>query len=181
MHSNASISSAIIETDFICDTVLSLLPRSTGGGGGQSNESIIKEKISQLLHDLPKPYDIDDVSRKYKISREESMNTVLIQEIIRFNRLLSRVLSTLADTGKAIDGLLVMSNELELVYNGLLDNKVPTIWHKVAYPSLKPLGSWMIDFMDRLKFIQKWIDHGPPSSFWISGFFFTQSFLTGVL
>ena len=33
LHSNASISSAIIETDFINETVLGLLPRDVGGGG----------------------------------------------------------------------------------------------------------------------------------------------------
>ena len=142
---------------------------------------MIKAKIKDILSKLPKPFDTDEAAKKHPVRYEESMNTVLQQELFRFNKLLRTVSSTLVNVDKAIDGFVVMSQDLELVFNSVFDNRVPDAWHKNAYPSLKPLGSWVIDFVERLKFMQKWIDEGAPPNFWISGFFFTQSFLTGVL
>ena len=40
-------------------------------------------------------------------------------------------------------------NELEELFNAMFDNKVSELWSKVSYPSLKPLGSWIIDFFKR--------------------------------
>ena len=31
-----------------------------------------------------------------------------------------------------------------------MNSKVPVNWEKWAYPSLKPLGSWVIDLIHRL-------------------------------
>lgn len=117
------------------------------GGVGVSAESLIKEKIKGILAKLPKQFDVDEVAKKHPVMYEESMNTVLQQELLRFNKLLNTVTSTLINVDKAIDGFVVMSQDLEVVFNSLFDNKVPDVWHKVSYPSLKPLGSWINDFV----------------------------------
>lgn len=58
---------------------------------------------------------------------------------------------------------------------------MPGSWETKAYPSLKPLVLWQEDLLKRCAFIQNWVDHGIPATFWISGFFFPQAFLTGTL
>jgi len=63
------------------------------------------------------------------------------------------VKNSLVNLAKAIDGLVLMSVELEEVFNKMFDNLVPELWQKAAYPSLKPLGSWIIDFVERLQFM----------------------------
>jgi len=41
---------------------------------------------------------------------------------------------------------------LEKMYNAFLIKRVPDLWANKAYPSLKPLGSWVDDFIERLNF-----------------------------
>ena len=55
------------------------------------------------------------------------------------------------------------------------------MWAKVAYPSLKPLAAWVPDLLRRISFISTWYDEGKPAKFWISGFYFPQAFITGVM
>ena len=64
----------------------------------------------------------------------------------------------------------------------MVTGKEPGAWAKAAYPSRKPLGSWVLDLIARLKFLQDWFDAlVPPNIFWISGFYFIQAFITGTL
>lgn len=129
---------------------------------------------------MPKPFDVEYAGKKHAITYMESMNTVLLQEILRYNKLLILVRSSLVNIGKAIKGEVVMSQALEKISDSIFDNRIPDGWKKSSYPSLKPLASYIVDLAVRLDFINTWIEKGIPPNYWISGFFFTQSFLTGI-
>ncbi|XP_073954501.1 dynein axonemal heavy chain 1-like isoform X1 [Choristoneura fumiferana] len=181
LHSNANISYAMSET-LTCLTILrNLQPKEATGGGGLSAEEMTEMAAKDILKVLPPSLDIKLISTTYPVSYKESLNTVLIQEAIRYNRLLGVIGNSLRDLLKALKGLVVMSEALESMSGSLSRNTVPVMWSSKAYPSLKPLAAWVKDLCLRVKFMQEWADTGIPKVFWISGFYFPQAFLTGAL
>lgn len=180
LHENANISCALSETNALLDTALSLQPKSSGGEGRSWGETL-DELAKDILSRIPEPFDIERALIEYPVRYDESMNTVLTQELIRFNRLIVEIKVSLTDVQKALKGLVLLSSELEGMGNSMVIGKVPGRWAAVAYPSLKPLGSWVNDLLERIRFLQEWMDNGSPSVYWVSGFFFTQAFITGTL
>jgi dynein heavy chain len=77
---------------------------------------------------------------RYPISYKESLNTVLLQEAMRYNVLLIEMSSSLKDLLNALKGLVVMSDKLEAMASCMYSNKVPENWENKAFASLKPLG-----------------------------------------
>ena len=132
-----------------------------------------------VLDRLPPNFDLEFAENKYPVDYYNSMNTVLVQELGRVNVLLTVVRSSLQNLQKAVKGMIVMSAELDTVGRALTIGLVPALWLKKSFPSLKPLGSYVKELIDRVEFFASWLNHGPPTVYWLSGFFFTQAFLTG--
>jgi len=63
---------------------------------------------------------------------------------------------SLISLSRAIQGLEIMSVVLDKMFVAFLKNKVPPNWEIVAYPSLRPLSSWVIDLVKRVEFMRKW-------------------------
>jgi len=180
LHENADISCAQAATDQMLGTILSLQPRAASGGG-KSRDEILTDTAKAILERVPEPYLLEAVQDKYPTKYEDSMNTVLQQECIRFNKVINMVRKSLKEIIKAVAGEVVMTAELEAMGTALFDNRVPSLWANVAYPSLKPLAAWVNDFIERLQFIQTWYEEGKPNIYWISGFYFPQAFITGTM
>ena len=58
---------------------------------------------------------------------EESMNTVLIQEVIRYNVLLNTMKTSIVTLGKGLTGKIVMDEEAEEMSHSLFINLKPTL------------------------------------------------------
>ncbi|XP_039475665.1 dynein heavy chain 1, axonemal-like [Oreochromis aureus] len=127
LHDNANISFAQNEAFALLEAVVRLQPRATSAGG-KTLEEIVKEIVAGIVEKIPPPFDVEEVMEKYPVLYEESMNTVLIQEVIRYNKLLEVICLSLRDTVKALKGSVVVSSALELMARSLFNNAVPDMW-----------------------------------------------------
>eukprot|EP00658_Telonema_sp_P-2_P085426 TRINITY_DN9734_c0_g1_i8.p1 TRINITY_DN9734_c0_g1~~TRINITY_DN9734_c0_g1_i8.p1 ORF type:complete len:838 (-),score=245.66 TRINITY_DN9734_c0_g1_i8:401-2914(-) len=184
LHSNADITFNRATSRKQLATILSVQPRTKSDGGISSDDKVLllaQEFEGRLPTNIDKSKAHEETYRLTEDGTMISLGTVIGQEIDVFNRINAKLKSTLKELQQAIKGEVVMSGKLEAMYGSLLIGKVPDLWHAGSYLSLKPLASWMEDTLARIEFFRDWNDNGLPASFWISGFFFPQGFLTGVL
>jgi len=121
LHENAEIITNQNECRNILELVLSIQPR-TSSGGGKTRDEVISEIAASIKEKVPPLFDLDEIQQKYPTDYNESMNTVLAQECLKYNRLLKVMNVSLANIQKAIVGEVVMSEELEKVGTSLFDN-----------------------------------------------------------
>ena len=102
-HDNASITKDTNDANILLETML-LTQSSGGGGGGKSEDEIMSEVATDILGKIPDRYDMEEAMISYPVKFEESMNTVLTMELVKFNRLLNTIELSLKQIGKAVKG-----------------------------------------------------------------------------
>ncbi|KAK2576900.1 hypothetical protein KPH14_005525 [Odynerus spinipes] len=179
-HPNADITSLIIETRNMCTTLMSLQVQTANGDEETSKE----EKVMQLAVDVLSkiPANIDYATAEKLIGpNKKPLDVVLLQEIIRYNALLTKTRHSLKELQRGIRGLVLMSSDLEEIFTCMYEGRVPSLW-LTAYPSLKLLGSWTRDLISRVEHFASWaVTTHPPVLFWLAAYTFPTGFLTAVL
>ncbi|XP_005185418.2 dynein axonemal heavy chain 12 [Musca domestica] len=183
LHANSGITRDLQTTKTLMDSMILILGSevTSGGGGSQNADQQLLETVRDIVSNMPDNMDVEGAKKKYPVDYNESMNTVITQEMERFLKLQLEIRTSCRDIEQAVHGIIVMTPELEGVINAIKLNRIPAKWMKKSYPSLKPLASYIQDLFKRLNWLHDWHHNNKPPTFWISGFFFTQAFLTGAM
>lgn len=178
------------------NTLVDTQPKEASGSGGKSREEEVKDKLEkELLPTLPPDFieaDVEESIRKMKGPRGLTetgkgvpLNVCLSQEIQRFQMILTIVRTTMVNMIDAIEGTIIMTPDLVDAINAVFDFRVPRNWcydptgAEISW--LTPsLASWIKGLLDRHHQLFNWITKDRPPSFWLTGFFNPQGFLTAM-
>jgi len=199
LHSNADLTFRLKESNEMLNTLLDTQPKDASSGGGMSKEDQVKEKIEkELLPQLPNDFNFIDVDDKMKTlkggpkqiveggnMRLMPLNIFLRQELERFQKILDIVRHTMISMVDAIDGTTIMTPEIVDSINAVFDFRVPYKWQydptgaEISWMT-PSLGGWIKGLTDRYHQLSTWIFKERPQSFWLTGFFNPQGFLTAM-
>merc|ERR1712127_338041 len=122
-----------------------------------------------------------EINEKLAGEERTPFTSVFLQEIERMNVLLSIMKLSLFELDLGLKGDLTISDAMEVLMDALFLDRVPSTWEKKAYPSLRALGPWIADVIQRSTQLSAWVDDmNVPKVTWFPGFFNPQSFLTAV-
>ena len=187
LHPNADLTFRLKEVVAMFNALLETQPKSGGGGDGRSREDIVYEMAAELLTKVPEDF-VEVIYMKQIRSLgglDVPLNVVLFQEVTILQRVIMKVRHTLHAMRQAIDGEVVMTQELLTNIGELFNSLVPQTW--VFAPSgdefswiSSTVGLWFGMLQNRYDQNSKWLTSGRPVTFWMHGFANPQGFLTSM-
>lgn len=131
--------------------------RSGEVGEGISREEFILNVADDILSKIPENFEIWKVRKHYQLMMTPTI-VVLLQELERFNRLLTTMRRTLRLLKKALVGEIGMDATLDNVAYSLFNGQLPESWRKLAPATRKNLGGWMEHFQKRNSQYFNWVN-----------------------
>jgi dynein heavy chain len=146
MHDNVTIGRDLLEGDYLLSSLLALQGCYSSGldeSGGEAEskvdedegsgqpapppvpvvvkkpaDAILSDMIADLVQQLPESFDLDLAAERFPITYLQPLNTVLVQEMGRYNKLVDIIRTNLGSLQKAVCGHVTMTAELEATGRG---------------------------------------------------------------
>ncbi|XP_059138610.1 dynein axonemal heavy chain 10-like [Physella acuta] len=180
LNPNAEIGYYTQAAKALWEHLVELQPQTGASAAGISREDYISNIASDVLEKLPAEFDLAKIRRSLGLDISPT-TVVLLQELERFNHLLTRMRRSLMTLKRALAGEVGMSTELDDVARSLFNANIPNIWRRLAPITLKSLGNWMVHFQRRLKQYYHWVNDCEPAVMWLSGLHIPESYLTALV
>lgn len=109
-------------------------PKDSGSGGGKTREEVVLDKAKELLATLPEGYVDAEVKELVRRLHHKGLgvsgfsvplNIFLYQEICRMDNIIGIVKKSLSDIGLAIEGTIIMTDDIFTAIDNVFDAKVP--------------------------------------------------------
>jgi dynein heavy chain len=198
LHPNADLTFRKNESIAMINTLVETMPKDDSGGSGKSFEQEVMEKVEkEILPTIPPDMVWIEVTERLRVLKGPRglgepgkyqtipLNIFLNQELQRMQGMLTIVKTTLNNIVQAIQGNIIMSPQIVDAINAVGELRIPNNW--LVDPSgaeiswLSPnLSSWIKSMIDRHHQMWAWVQKERPPSFWLTGFFNPQGFLTAM-
>ncbi|EDL08892.1 dynein, axonemal, heavy chain 5, isoform CRA_b [Mus musculus] len=153
LHPNADITYQSKLAKDVLDTILGIQPKDSSGGGDETREAVVARLADDMLEKLPEDYSP-------------------FEEIDRMQRVLSLVRSTLTELKLAVDGTIIMSENLRDALDCMFDARIPARWKKEITRANK---GWALDNMvlcnEVTKFMKDDISAPPTEGVYVYGLY----------
>ena len=196
LNSNADLTYRLKESSEMIVILVETMPKEASGSGGKSREEEVKEKLeTELIKLLPPDFNEIEIEERLKalkgpkgitdVGKGIPLNVFLFQELQRFQMVLTIVRRTMSDMVLAIDGQIIMTPQIVDSINAVSDFRVPNGWQfdptGVEISWMTPgMALWLKGLIDRHHQLYNWLFKERPVSFWLTGFFNPQGFLTAM-
>jgi len=134
----------LIEVDCLIETMINVQPKDSGGSGGQSKDQVVKMQVSSFQNQFGESkikMDLDkaevslqrktgmfDESKVGKDGLTYPLNVFYKFEVQRFRSIQEIMNRTLSEIVMAIDGVIIMTADLDEAINSIFNNKIPNTW-----------------------------------------------------
>ena len=190
LHPNADLTFRLKEFGEILNTMMNTLPKE-GGGGGKSKESEVKDIVFSMIKIMP-PHFLPNEYRT-KISQlvysgvgkglEAPLHNVLLQEVMKIQEIIQLVGKSLVDIRDAVDGKLMMTEDIMRSIDALYASRPPNIWmynangEEISWISVTA-STWFVGLNTRARKLKEWLNSAPNTrpSFFLPGFLNPQGF-----